>query len=120
MSAPTRALVVDDSDDQAQLLRKYLSKAGCRVQIASNAEDAMVAYAADPPQLAVIDLMLPGVDGWTLARALKSAVPDCRIVITSVLEPSDYPEADGMLPKPFTGAQVRALLADLLPESSSS
>lgn len=103
-------LVVDDSEDQASLLRRYFERAGCHVTIASNAEAAMAAYAAEPPHLAVIDLVLPGMDGWELARRLKRDLPDTAIAITSVLDSAKYPEADAILPKPFTGEQVRRVL----------
>lgn len=116
MSEPITVLIVEDSDDQARLLERYFTRAGCTVVIVSDAEGAMSAYAAEPPHLAVIDLVLPGMDGWTLARRLKADLPGCRVAITSVLEPADFPDADAILPKPFTGAQVRQLLADTLSE----
>ena len=113
-------LVVEDSADQAALLRKYFERAGCHVTTTSNAEDAIAAYAAEPPHLAVIDLVLPGMDGWTLAQRLKADVPECAIAITSVLEPADFPDADAILPKPFTGDQVRKVLRDALEARSAS
>lgn len=109
-------LVVDDSEDQARLLRRYFERAGCHVTTASNAEDAITAYAVRPPHLAVIDLVLPGMDGWELARRLKHDLPNTAIAITSVLDSSKYPEADAILPKPFTGEQVRRVLGDTVSE----
>lgn len=108
-------LVVDDSDDQAELLRRYLEKAGCFVTTASNAEDAIAAYLGATPDLAIIDLVLPGMDGWELITRLRSDRPDCAIAVTSVLDAADYPAADAILPKPFTGAQVRQVLVDTIP-----
>lgn len=106
MSDELLALVVDDSDDQAELLRRYLERAGCRVVTASTAEQALVLLSDIRPDLAIIDLLLPGISGEDLAGRLRKSHPDCLLVITSVLDASRYPEADAVLPKPFTGAQL--------------
>lgn len=108
-------LVVDDSEDQAELLRRYLEKAGCTVTTASNAEEAIASYRGETPDLAIIDLVLPGMDGWQLISQLRSDRPECAIAVTSVLDAMDFPAADAILPKPFTGAQVRQVLVDTVP-----
>lgn len=110
-----RILVVEDSEDQAGLLRRYFEKAGCDVTVVASAEDAIMAYELEHHDLAVIDLQLPGMDGWQLASKLKSERPACAIAITSVLDASDFPISDATLPKPFTGAQVRQVLVDTVP-----
>ena len=110
-----RVLVVEDSEDQAGLLRRYFEKAGCSVTTVSSAEGAIAAYQFEVHDLAVIDLQLPGMDGWELATKLKTDRPHCAIAITSVLDSSDFPVADAILPKPFTGEQVRRVLADTVP-----
>jgi CheY-like chemotaxis protein len=74
-----------------------------------------MAYELEHHDLAVIDLQLPGMDGWQLATKLKSERPACAIAITSVLDASDFPTADATLPKPFTGAQVRQVLVSTVP-----
>jgi len=115
---PTTVLVVDDSEDQAELLRRYLEKAGCSVTTTLNAEDAIASYRSVTPDLAIIDLVLPGMDGWELVAQVRRDIPKCAIVVTSVLNAAKFPAADAILPKPFTGAQVRQVLADLVPRGS--
>ncbi len=110
-----RILVVEDSEDQARLLRRYFERAGCAVTTVENAEDAIAAYTAQTPDLAVIDLLLPGMDGWELATRLKTDHPECAIAITSVLDAARFPQTEAMLPKPFTGAQIRQVLTDTVP-----
>ncbi len=110
-----RILVVEDSEDQAGLLRRYFEKAGCHVTLVKSAEEAISAYELEHHDLAVIDLQLPGMDGWQLATKLKSERPACAIAITSVLDASDFPISDATLPKPFTGAQVRDVLVKTVP-----
>ena len=110
MSDDLLALVVDDSDDQADLLRRYLERAGCRVVVASTAEQALLLLDEVRPDIAVIDLVLPGISGQELAGRLRDTHPECLLVISSVLDSSRYPEADAVLPKPFTGAQLAAIV----------
>jgi len=112
---PVRVLVVEDSDDQRDLLRAYFEKAGCAVMTVKNAEEAIPAYAETIPELAVVDLVLPGMDGWTLVEKLRSDVPNCAIAITSVLDERKYPVAQAFLPKPFTRAQILKVLEDCVP-----
>jgi len=109
-------LVVDDSEDQRLLLRRYFERAGCVVATASTAEEAILSYTETPPNLAVVDLVLPGIDGWELAARLREAHPTVAIAITSVLDAADYPTADAILPKPVTGEAVRQVLRDCVPE----
>ena len=113
-------LIVDDSDDQRALLRRYFEREGCAVTTAHNAEAAMIAYRAATPDLAVIDLVLPGMTGWELTDCLRAEHPDCVVAITSVLDISEYPDCQANLPKPFTGAQVRTLLRDFVPKWTSA
>ncbi len=115
-----RILVVDDSDDQRALLSRYFERAGCDVIAVGNAEDAILSYSRVAPDLAVIDLVLPGMSGWELAARLRAERPSCAIAISSVLDAADYPEAEAVLPKPFTGAQVRRVLRDHVPSWSAT
>lgn len=104
------ALVVEDSADQAELLTRYLRREGFDVFAASDAESAIAAFPDITPAVAVIDLLLPGITGEECARLVQSRYPDCFLIVSSVLDVSDYPQADAALPKPITGADLRALL----------
>jgi CheY-like chemotaxis protein len=110
-----RVLVVEDSEDQRRLLHTYFVRAGCAVVAVSSAEDAIPAYLASAPELAVIDLVLPGMDGWQLVEKMRIELPECAITVTSVLDTRSYPEAQAILPKPFTGAQILQVLKDCVP-----
>lgn len=113
-------LVVDDSDDQRMLLLAYLERAGCEVTIAASAEDAIAACNEGVPELVVIDLVLPGMDGWELAAHLHAAHPGIAVAITSVLDEKRYPIGHANLPKPFTGAEVRRVLQQTVPRWSAA
>lgn len=113
-----RVLVVEDSEDQRDLLRAYFQKAGCDVHAVKNAEEAVDAYDELRPELAIVDLVLPGMDGWALVEKIRTDIPDCAVAVTSVLDARKYPKADAILPKPFTRAQVLKVLEDCVPRWS--
>jgi CheY-like chemotaxis protein len=115
-AATPLVLVVEDNVDQRDLLRRNFERAGCRVLLAESGEAATLSYRENTPDLAVVDLMLPGMDGSTFIAQLKRDRPRCAIVVTSVLDPMDFPDSDGVLPKPFTRAQVEDVLDSCLPE----
>lgn len=112
MSAHVRVLVVEDSEDHAVLLTRHFEGAECDVLAVRTAEDALAALGTDSFELAVVDLMLPGMDGWELVRRIRRDAPRTAVAVTSVLDTGDFPDADAVLPKPFTRAQVRQLLLD--------
>ncbi|NQX33497.1 response regulator [Herbiconiux sp. VKM Ac-2851] len=114
------ALVVDDSADQGDLLRLHLERLGYEVVLVVTAEAAIESYRRLAPAVAIIDLMLPGIDGWQLVRTMKQEVPDCVLVVTSVLGLEEFPIVDGVLPKPFTAADVAKTLALLFPAASAT
>lgn len=113
MSAPLSVLVVDDSEDQRELLRTHLERAGCRVHTIGDGDllEGAVAYCV--PDVAVVDLLMPTADGWSVLETLRRRHPEMDVVIASVLDEADYPESDDALPKPYSGADVRALVARL-------
>jgi Response regulator containing CheY-like receiver, AAA-type ATPase, and DNA-binding domains len=122
MGAPTLApervkvLVVDDSEDLRDLLRAHFEHAGCDVTVVESAEAAIEVYSAAAHDLAVIDLLLPGMDGWALTERIGLDRPDCPVAITSVLDPSEYPSSKAALPKPVTRASVRDVLLRCVPK----
>ncbi len=109
-------LLVDDEPDQLSLLTNYFRRAGCDVVQLIDAEHALCLPVSVQPDLMVLDLRLPGIDGWDLARRLQERYPGCPVAITSVLDVEDYPRADGVLPKPVSISHVASLLDRFFPE----
>jgi len=115
-------LVVDDEEDLLELVRYNLAREGYRVTGVGTGEDALKAARKQPPDLIVLDLMLPAVDGLEVCRRLKSD-PKTRdipiIMLTAKSEESDMVAglergADDYISKPFSprvlSARVKALL----------
>src|SRR5438034_11546176 len=78
---PTRILVVEDDQDIAQLVARYLEKAGFVPEVVSSGRDALTAIAAQAPGLIVLDLMLPQVDGLEVCRAVRGREATAAIPI---------------------------------------
>lgn len=108
-----KVLVVDDDDNICELLRLYLEKEGYGVIISHDGEEAIVKFNALRPDIVLLDIMLPGLDGWQVCRELrkKSNVP--IIMITAKMETFDKVlglelGADDYIVKPFDTKEVIA------------
>lgn len=77
-----RVLVVDDDFDSADLLATLLGAAGCECRTALGAGEALDVVQSFSPQFAVLDLAMPGVDGYELLGCLRSRhdLQDCRFI----------------------------------------
>ena len=118
----TRILIVEDDPDIAQLVAHYLAKAGFTTERISSGRDALASIAAKPPDLVILDLMLPQVDGLEVCRAVRSDKHTAAVPIIMLTARGEESErivglelgADDYLAKPFSPnelvARVRALL----------
>jgi two-component system sensor histidine kinase/response regulator len=112
-------LVVDDTPANLRLLERLLSGAGFHVRPAASGETAIAAAAARPPDLVLLDVDMPGMDGYEVCRALKQdpALADVPVVFLSALgETSDKLEAFAAggvdyVTKPFHLEELRARIA---------
>ena len=89
-----RVLVVDDNVDAAEVLREGLETSGHRVSIALDGPSALGEAAAFAPEVAVLDIGLPGMDGYELARRLRRSYPLMRLIaLTGYGQKSDIDAA---------------------------
>jgi CheY-like chemotaxis protein len=109
-----RVLVVDDEPDELALIVRHLHRLGFQVVATRSAEEALADEENLSVDVAVVDLRLPGMGGWELVDVLHARRPDLPVIVTSVLDPDDYPAVEAWLPKPFTGEGVQAALARAL------
>ena len=119
MSRVLRVLIVEDQPRIAEIARDYLENAGFRVTTAGNGATALATIRSSKPDLVVLDLALPGMDGLDVARSVRrdSNVP--IIMLTARVEESDKLVglelgADDYITKPFSPrelvARVRAVM----------
>ena len=118
MSSET-ILVVDDESRITQVARDYLAHAGFKVLVANDGPAALRTFHAEHPDLVVLDLGLPGLDGLDVTRALRKESNVPVIMLTARGEESDKLiglelGADDYITKPFSPkelvARVRAVL----------
>jgi DNA-binding response OmpR family regulator len=76
-------LVVDDEPTIGEVLARYLERAGYRTRVASDGPQALALSAAHPPDLVVLDIMLPGIDGLEVMRRLHepTGAPRARVIL---------------------------------------
>jgi DNA-binding response OmpR family regulator len=110
---PPRVLVIEDDPDVSDLLKRHFRELGCPVVAASSGEEGLVLAFADPPDIAVVDVILPGIDGRDVIRRLRAdeRTKGCRVVVSSVLDPYELVDlGDEVLAKPFRQSAVARLL----------
>ena len=116
-------MVVDDDPNIAQLVKLYLEKEGFDVTVETRGDDAVAAFQKNPPSLMLLDIMLPGMDGLQVCRAIRqiSAIP--IIMLSAKDETFDKVlglelGADDYITKPFEGKELVARVKAVLRRSS--
>ncbi|MEU4740950.1 response regulator transcription factor [Actinosynnema sp. NPDC023658] len=117
-----RVLVVDDDVTVRDVVRRYLELAGYEVELVGDGESALRRFAEREPDLVVLDLMLPGVDGLEVCRRLRvrSAVP--VVMLTALGEEEDRIAglqlgADDYVTKPFSPRELALRVTSVLRRS---
>ncbi|MCB0012843.1 MAG: response regulator, partial [Anaerolineales bacterium] len=83
MTQSKKILVVDDEANIRDLAKMYLAKEGFEVVIAEDGLEAMALFQQERPDLIVLDLMLPGIDGWEVCRRVRAEGNTPIIMITA-------------------------------------
>jgi DNA-binding response OmpR family regulator len=114
-----RVLVVDDEPHIRTVLRGYLRADGYEVTEAADGEAAMVEMRDNPPDLVLLDVMLPGIDGLEVLRRLRSFSDAYVILVTARAEEVDKlvglgVGADDYVTKPFSAREVTARVKAVL------
>jgi len=102
-------LVVDDDPNSREIVQTFLESRGYRVRTAPNGEAALAAVQAEVPELILLDVMMPGMDGWEVARTLKDHADYADIRVVMMTARSDFSDkqkglqagADDYLVKPI-------------------
>jgi two-component system, OmpR family, phosphate regulon response regulator PhoB len=109
-----RIVLVEDEPDIAEVLRYNLEKEGLRVTTERRGDSALEAIRRNPPDLVLLDLMLPGLDGLEVTRALKRDGATARLPIVMLTAKGEEVDrivglelgADDYIPKPFSPREV--------------
>ena len=120
-----KVLIVDDDKNICDLLRLYLEKEGYSVILSHDGEEAVVKFNALKPDIVLLDVMLPGLDGWQVCREIrkKSNIP--ILMITAKSDTFDKVlglelGADDYIVKPFDSKEVIARIKAVVRRTGQS
>lgn len=123
-------LVVDDNHDNVDIIRHYLEARGYPISVAYDGEEALAQFETVKPSLVLLDVMMPGRDGWEVCRLMKQHPVlgrNVRIIMVTALDEWDDKRqalqtgADDYVEKPFDLAKLASTVqrnAVLLPAAS--
>jgi DNA-binding response OmpR family regulator len=123
--ADARILIIEDDPYICELIGLYLDREGFVYTAAGDGEDGLALFASEPPDLVVLDLMLPGLDGWSVCRRIRQDSRTPVLMLTGKGESYDKLKgfelgADDYLVKPFDPkeliARIKAILRRTKPE----
>jgi DNA-binding response OmpR family regulator len=118
-AAGTRVLIIDDDEKLGALLVEYLGRFGLSVRAMAHPQEGLRAFKAEPPDIVVLDVMLPGMDGFAVCRKIRET---SRIPIVMLTARGDVMDrivglelgADDYLPKPFEPRELVARIQAVL------
>ena len=118
-------LIVEDDRNIAELLQMYLEKEGYAVTVAADGGQGLSKYRAIKPDLVLLDVMMPVMDGWAVCRAIRSEAQTPIIMLTAKGETDDKVAglktgADDYITKPFEMREVLARMAAVLRRSGAA
>ena len=116
-------LVVEDDRNIAELLQMYLEKEGYTVTVAADGGQGLSAFRAGKPDLVLLDVMMPVMDGWSVCRAIRAESTTPVIMLTAKGETDDKVAglkqgADDYITKPFEMKEVLARIEAVLRRTS--
>ncbi len=121
----TSVLIVEDDKNIAELLQLYLEKEGYAVTIAADGGQGLSKFRAIHPDLVLLDVMMPVMDGWTVCKTIRSESQTPIIMLTAKSETEDKiaglkSGADDYITKPFEMREVLARIEAVLRRSTGT
>lgn len=117
--------MIDDNDDLREIIRTFCEVSGYPVRVAADGSAGLAELERFHPEVLLVDLLMPGVDGFSVLETLRTERPDLRpprvIAISALTDRVTVArlkslEVDAVLPKPFSLGELRMLLSE--PETS--
>jgi CheY-like chemotaxis protein len=118
-----KIMVVDDNEEVITMVKTALEREGYRVIGVKNGDECLERVNEEKPDLILMDIMMPGVDGWEVCKKIKESeliisVPISMLTVKradeDIQKSLEYAHADGHLIKPFSVKEFRNAVQDLL------
>ena len=124
-ASPRRILVVEDDPMLAEVVERYLQHAGFVVEVRADGEEGLARALEWEPDLVVLDVMLPGIDGFEVCRRLRQSTPIPVVMLTAHAEEDDRVlglelGADDYVTKPFSPRELTARITAVLRRSAGA
>ena len=121
----TTVLIVEDDRNIAELLQMYLEKEGYAVTIANDGGQGLAKFRSIKPDMVLLDVMMPVMDGWEVCKAIRAESQTPIIMLTAKSETSDKVQglrsgADDYITKPFEMREVLARVEAVLRRTNGS
>jgi CheY-like chemotaxis protein len=118
-----RILLVDDDPGIREMLGRVLESEHYEVELAGTGREAVAKFAADPPDLVLLDLNMPDLDGWEAIDRITRTHPYTSVIVITA-RPKQYEQAvalavDALMEKPLDLPLLLAAIAGLVAESES-
>ncbi|MFA6092308.1 MAG: response regulator [Elusimicrobiota bacterium] len=121
---PKKVLVIDDEPEMLNLIRFTLEQGGYEVVTCDNGRHAWNAILQNKPDMLVLDVMLPGIDGYSLQIKISQddLTKSIPIIVLTALEPSKtlfkkFPQVAGFMTKPFNTDELLAKVVETIGKS---
>ena len=123
-----KILIIEDHADMRELLAWQIELMGFMPIAAKLGKEGIEMALAEKPQLIIMDIMMPGMDGWDAARAIR-ALPDTKdipiLAATALFRDSDLKNCtdagcNGYIVKPFTFQELQGKIQELVPSTSTT
>lgn len=122
MAVAPKILIIDDSATLRLFMARALQKTGCQISIAANGNEGLTKAVKERPHCIILDVVLPGLNGFSLCRQLRAMDPEHDLAIIMVSSKNTAVDqswglrqgADRYLPKPFTDEQLIEAVKEVL------
>lgn len=119
-----KILIIEDDPEERLILRKELRKEGYIVYEAPTGEEGLKIFKEDKPDLVILDVMLPGIDGWEVLRRIKKGPLSRRVPVMMLTGKSEDKDkikgyeigADYYVTKPYNVAKLLPVIKSLIEE----
>lgn len=122
MPVAAKVLVVDDQEGIRKLLKEVLAELGYEAEVVSSGAEAVQAFTEGSFKLVLMDMKMPGLNGFETAERLKKISEDLKIILMTgfydsfLLEEAKNHGADGLLNKPFNLEEIQRILEETFKE----